>query len=128
MEYERGYRDMMGSSARNKSADRNLGSTDEDFPVIAGRKDSGKLMHNIKNTSTRAAGDVGRAGKGFFAKLTRSGSATEKEAHVEENYVFKVINLPLVEQTRITRITPRMENARDKTEFWMPALPWRCIE
>jgi len=128
MEYERGYRDMMGSSARNKSADRNVGASEEDFSGQAERKEGGKLLHNIKNTSTRAAGDVGRAGKGFFAKLTRSGSATEKEPHVEENYVFKVINLPLIEQTRITRITSRMENARDKTEFWMPALPWRCIE
>lgn len=128
MEYERGYRDMMGSSMRNKSADRTIGSHEEDVPPPAVRKDSGKLLHNIKHTGTKAAGDVGRAGKGFFSKLTRSGSATERDVHTEEQHVFTVINLPLVEQTRVTRITARMELARDKTEFWMPALPWRCIE
>jgi len=36
--------------------------------------------------------------------------------------------LPLVEQTRKTRIAKRLEDSKDKTEFWMPALPWRCIE
>lgn len=128
---------MMGSSTRNKSADRTIGSIEDDTPSLssheapssfASRKDSGKLLHNLRNTSTKAAGDVGRAGKGFLAKLTRSGSATERDVHVEEHHVFKVINLPLVQQTQITRITQRMELARDKTEFWMPALPWRCIE
>jgi hypothetical protein len=39
-----------------------------------------------------------------------------------------VINLPLVEQTRITRISKKIEASKDKTEFWMPSLPWRCIE
>jgi hypothetical protein len=28
----------------------------------------------------------------------------------------------------LTRISTRLEQSRDKTEFWMPALPWRCIE
>lgn len=44
------------------------------------------------------------------------------------NYVCKVINLPLAEQTRLTRISKRLADSKDKTEFWMPALPWRCID
>jgi hypothetical protein len=58
----------------------------------------------------------------------RSGSSHEKDAQTEENYHLKVINLGLIEQTRKTRISKRLEASKDKTEFWMPALPWRCIE
>lgn len=43
-------------------------------------------------------------------------------------YQFKIIHRPLAEQTRLTRIANRLEVAKDKTEFWMPALPWRCLE
>lgn len=46
----------------------------------------------------------------------------------DDQYTCTVINLPLVEQTRRTRIAKRLELSMDKTEFWMPALPWRCIE
>ena len=46
----------------------------------------------------------------------------------DENHVLSIIKLPLVEQTRLTRISKRLEDSRDKTEFWMPALPWRCID
>lgn len=68
-------------------------------------------------------------GKGIFSKVGRSYSTTEKEAHVDdEHYVLKVINLPLIEQTRITRISKKLETSRDKTEFWMPAFPWRAID
>lgn len=68
-------------------------------------------------------------GKGLFGKSGRSGSTTDKEPIVDdEHYVLKVINLPLVEQTRLTRISKRLEESRDKTEFWMPAFPWRAID
>lgn len=67
--------------------------------------------------------------KGLFGKGTRSGSTTEREPVVDdEHYVLKVINLPLVEQARLTRISKRLEDSRDKTEFWMPAFPWRAID
>jgi hypothetical protein len=46
----------------------------------------------------------------------------------DEHYVLKVINLPLIEQARLTRISKRLEDSRDKTEFWMPAFPWRAID
>ena len=83
------------------------------------------LFANIKNHSAKAADGLGRAGKGLFSRKDRRPSSTGKE---DENYVIKIINLPLVEQTRKTRIAIRLEDSKDKTEFWMPALPWRCIE
>ena len=56
--------------------------------------------------------------------------ATElgKVLDVDRMHNFKVISLPLPEQARISRISKRLEDSKDKTEFWMPALPWRCIE
>ncbi|KAJ8612002.1 hypothetical protein MRB53_037645 [Persea americana] len=87
------------------------------------------MLTGLMNSSTKAADGIGRAGKGLFGKFSRSGSGDPVERVMpEENYVFKVINLPLVEQTRITRISAQIDQAKDKTEFWMPALPWRCIE
>ncbi|KAK4691643.1 hypothetical protein P7C71_g5395, partial [Lecanoromycetidae sp. Uapishka_2] len=80
---------------------------------------------NIKNTSSKAADGLGKAGKGLMGKFARSGSTTTKE---DLPYEIHVINLPLVEQTRRTRIAQRLADSRDKTEFWMPALPWRCID
>lgn len=63
----------------------------------------------------------------FFNKSGRSGRE-DKDALDDEHYQLKVINLPLVEQTRLTRISKRLEDSRDKTEFWMPAFPWRAID
>ena len=87
-----------------------------------------KLFSNFKSTSAKAADGIGKAGKGLFGKITRSSNSNGKEVTDDENYVFSVIKLPLVEQTRRTRIAKRLEDSKDKTEFWMPALPWRCIE
>jgi hypothetical protein len=72
---------------------------------------------------------MGTARKGMFGKLGRTSSNHDREIQVpKEPYQFKIIHLPLVEQTRKTRISNRLEDSKDKTEFWMPALPWRCIE
>ena len=92
-----------------------------------GPSSSSHLFSNIKNTSSRAAGGLNKAGKGIFAKMGRSGSNTVV-APEDARYVCRIINQPLIEQTRKTRIAARLENSKDKTEFWMPALPWRCIE
>ncbi|KAL4936114.1 hypothetical protein BDV06DRAFT_113814 [Aspergillus oleicola] len=89
---------------------------------------SAALFNNIKQSSSGAADRLGKAGKGFFGKITRSGSTNEREIVADENYVCSVINLPLIEQARRTRIAKRLEDCRDKTEFWMPALPYRCID
>ena len=89
---------------------------------------SAALFNNIKQSSTGAADRIGKAGKGFFGKITRSGSTNERELVTDDNYVCSVINLPLMEQSRRTRIAKRLEDCRDKTEFWLPALPYRCVE
>lgn len=89
---------------------------------------SAAIFNNIKQSSTGAADRIGKAGKGFFGKIARSGSTNERELINDDNYVCSVINLPVMEQSRRTRIAKRLGDSRDKTEFWMPALPYRCVE
>lgn len=151
-EKDRSFRDMMGSAIRNKSADRQHGlsldqrstSTDHiDKESVQGLTISSSssssyrdghgarahLISNIKNTSTKAADGLGKAGKGILGKISRTSTNNNiKDGLDDEPYICSVINLPLVEQTRRTRIAKRLVDSKDKTEFWMPALPWRCIE
>lgn len=139
---DRSFRDMMQNAPRNRSADRH---TEPDEDTAAHPRDKNNpfsfsnsfkdnpgtdFLNNIKKSGTKAADGLGKAGKGFFGKLARSGSSHERDHGpvLDENYVCKVINLPLVEQTRKTRISKRLAASKDKTEFWMPALPWRCID
>lgn len=89
---------------------------------------SAAIFNNLKQSSSGAADRLGKAGKGFFGKITRSGSTNERELMADDHYVCSVINLPLIEQARKTRIAKKLEDCRDKTEFWMPALPYRCID
>jgi hypothetical protein len=108
-------------------------SARKDKLVVAGSnlsKDSagGHLLSNIHQTGRGMGDRLGKAGKGFLGKITRSGSSNERELVTDDTYTCTVINLPLIKQTRRTRIAKRLEFSRDKTEFWMPALPWRCIE
>jgi hypothetical protein len=88
------------------------------------------FSHFLRNSPAAKAADM--IGKGLFGKGGwggNAGGAPDKEPTVaDEDYEIKVINLPLVEQTRKTRISPRLETSRDKTEFWMPALAWRAID
>ncbi|KAK4992681.1 hypothetical protein LTR50_001016 [Elasticomyces elasticus] len=149
LEKDQSFRDMMNSNTRNRSADRATAVESEDDKPDrtdkADRTDKMKdkqlhhstshkegggsgFMSSFKNTSAKAAGDVGKVGRGFFGRLTRSGSSNEREVATTEDYKPSVINLPLVEQTRISRICARLADCKDKTEFWMPALPWRCID
>lgn len=148
LQQDRSLRDMMSANTRNRSADRkpqsnnsqeNLAPRREDrlsgqglsasnsrvFRESGGAHGGSHIFSNIKNTSSKAADGLGKAGKGIFGKIARSGSSNAKE---EERYVLRVINLPLIDQTRRTRIARRLEDSKDKTEFWMPSLPWRCIE
>ncbi|KAF3762561.1 Rho GTPase activation protein, partial [Cryphonectria parasitica EP155] len=83
------------------------------------------FFNNLRREGGRVAESIG---KGLFGKGGRSASTTERDLVDDEHYVLKVINLPLVEQTRLTRISKRLEESRDKTEFWMPAFPWRAID
>jgi hypothetical protein len=145
LEKERGFRSAMNSALRNRSLDRQQNESEEEGkmppPVQPSSRqtqnlgsnglpsgNSSSFLHNIRSSGSRAADGVNRARKGIFGKLTRSGSSHEREPLPKEPYELKVINLPLVQQTRLTRISKRLEKSKDKTEFWMPALPWRCID
>ncbi|ODH45687.1 hypothetical protein GX48_08232 [Paracoccidioides brasiliensis] len=133
------FKDVMGSSVRNRSVDR---AADDVLaksqrgahggsmaPSSSLSQVSGaSLFNNLKQSSSGAADRLGKAGKGFFGKITRSGSSNERELATDDTYTCRIINLPLVEQTRRTRISKRLEASKDKTEYWMPALPWRCID
>jgi hypothetical protein len=138
---EGAFKESTGSSIRNRSADRPPMPSQESLPTSARKdklvvvgsnlsKDSagGHLLSNIHQTGRGMGDRLGKAGKGFLGKITRSGSSNERELVTDDTYTCTVINLPLIKQTRRTRIAKRLEFSRDKTEFWMPALPWRCIE
>jgi hypothetical protein len=137
--HDRSFRDMMSSAVRNHSADR---AQPRDISAHRGRdldreasktqpssyKENGgsAFFSGLKNSSSKAADMIS---KGLFGKASRTGGPVDKESLVDdEHYVLKVINLPLIEQTRRTRISKRLEESRDKTEFWMPAFPWRAID
>ena len=106
---------------RGKSADRN--QSQERLPKPSGR--SAFTAGRINVISKAKTG--GNALFGRLGKIARSSNHNEREVPDGE-YVLKVINLPLIEQTRITRISKDLSSCRDKTEYWMPSLPWRCIE
>ncbi|KFY28249.1 hypothetical protein V493_03039 [Pseudogymnoascus sp. VKM F-4281 (FW-2241)] len=139
-ESDRTFRELIkNSNARNRSADRQPSGqrpevrreprdTHRGTPSISMSRDNGgtSLMNSLKGAGTKAASSFGR---NFFGKSARSGSTNEREAPVDdEHYVLKVLNLPLIEQTRVSRISKQLETSRDKTEFWMPSFPWRAID
>jgi hypothetical protein len=141
---ERTFGEPVGSALRNRSADRppvpsehaqdsfpprhhrNAGSLTN--PISLKEAPGSHLLSNIQQTGKGAADRLGKAGKGLFGRITRTGSTHERELVTDDNYTCTTITMPLVQQTRRTRIAKRLELSRDKTEFWMPALPWRCIE
>lgn len=136
---EKAFVDNTGSFNRNRSADRrpttNESATRSDrggppIPSSHSFRDGTTLqiLSKVHQTGMGVGDRLGKAGKGLFGKITRSDSSTARELVPDEAYTCMVINLPLVKQTRTTRIARRLELSKDKTEFWMPALPWRCIE
>jgi len=138
---ERAFRDTSRSSIRNRSADRPPAPNAESLAtqnknhkqglVLSSSFKDGtgnNLLLNLHHTGRGMGDRIGKAGKGFLGRITRSGSSNERELVTDDNYTCTVINLPLVRQTRRTRIAKCLEKSKDKTEFWMPALPWRCIE
>lgn len=147
MEKGQSWRQNMGiGKLRTHSADRHDGSKhvhrDEDPGSRRDRAEQVSLTSNSYNESrgatlmsslgvgARKMGEkMDSARKGVFGKLGRNNSNHESQPSISnEPYVCKIIHKPLIEQTRLTRISTRLEQSRDKTEFWMPALPWRCIE
>lgn len=137
---DRSFRDMMtpSSNIRQRSEDRQpTGSRDmstgrepkensKTAPSFSSNSGSHNFLNSIKSSATKGAGAIH---KGLFGKGGRSGSTSEVAPPIDdEHYTLKVINRPLVEQTRLTRISKKLEDSRDKTEFWMPAFPWRAID
>lgn len=140
-ENDRSARDMMNSSVRQRSEDRQP-TQPRDMPQGRDFRESGRIptsfstsfreggghafLNNLKSSATKGAGAIH---KGLFGKGSRSGSTHEKELPVDdEHYQLRVINLPLVQQTQLTRLSKSLRDSRDKTEFWMPAFPWRAID
>ena len=129
--------DSTGSTPRNRSADR-YGRGEPmsqrnpqpaaSIPPSHSFREGGNFLSNIGQHGKGVGDRLGKAGKGFFGRITRSGSSNERELVNDDTYACSTINLSLIKQTRKTRIARRLELSKDKTEFWMPALPWRCIE
>jgi hypothetical protein len=142
---ERSNKDK-ATSSRNRSIDRSAPADDDNNLGINGHA---SLRHDIRNTSTRAADGFGRAAKGLFGKLSTRSNQNESSREAREaaeraardtardeaeaqkaaqTKSYNVVNLPLEEQTRLTRICKRLEDCKDKTEFWLPAVAYRCID
>lgn len=106
---------------RGKSSERTPRPATEDSAQSA-------VGNSMKNALSKAKTGSGNF-LSRFGKIGRSGSSHERESvPVQEEHVLRVICLPLVQQTRLTRISKSLEACKDKTEYWMPSLPWRCIE
>jgi RhoGAP domain len=128
------------SAVRNRSLERQI-QTDDGF-VHPGSSTNGQhssIQQSVRSTSTRAADGFGRAAKGLLGKLSNrthpvdshSSDRSRNEAEAQKAAItksYKVVNLPLDEQTRMTRICKRLEDCKDKTEFWLPAVAYRCID
>ncbi|KAK0733947.1 hypothetical protein B0T26DRAFT_745921 [Lasiosphaeria miniovina] len=134
--HDRSFREMMSSAVRNHSAER---TGPRDISVGRGREQESynRMQSSSYKENTGSAFFSGlknsmAAGlsKGFFGGGQRNDPQLFRDPGTDEDrdYVLKVINLPLVQQTRLTRISKRLEESRDKTEFWMPAFPWRAID
>ncbi|KAI4663387.1 uncharacterized protein J4E78_003799 [Alternaria triticimaculans] len=116
-------RDVDNGPRRDKSEQISLASSS--YNETKGHGFISKLGSGARNMGEK----MDSARKGVFGKLGRSSSNHESQTPISnEPYVCKIIHKPLIEQTRLTRISTRLEQSRDKTEFWMPALPWRCID
>lgn len=119
-------KERRGKSAERRASEHGENGSQDRLPKV---KDQNKFMTGGMNVMSKAK-TGGNALFNRLGKIGRSTSSHEREVqHVPDSqYVLKVINLPLVEQARITRISKNLEKCKDKTEFWMPSLPWRCIE
>lgn len=122
------FRKGKDKERRGKSAERAIASeSEEHLPrERTNSKDKGGFVTGSKSVMSKAVSGGGSL-LNRLGKIGRSTSNHEREVPDSE-YVFKIINLPLVEQARITRISKDLASCKDKTEYWMPSLPWRCIE
>ena len=131
---EHHYREaMQASQYRNRSADQSAVESEDEMSQNPHKThlSQNSFLSNFRSHGAKAADGIGKASKGFFGKLKESRSGSNDKDHHPQwapTGPFEVLRLPLKEQTRKTRIRKSMDVARDKTEFWMPALPYRCID
>ncbi|KXT18185.1 hypothetical protein AC579_7715 [Pseudocercospora musae] len=125
------HSDWPGSEARMKGKEKDRrGASAERAPAPAAESDDNLSRSVPKDSKGKGGGFMGRVGKmmGKGARHILDRTPSNDGKIPDSEYVIKVINLPLVEQTRATRISKDLASCRDKTEYWMPALPWRCID
>jgi hypothetical protein len=115
--------------ANSKSKNKKDKSLERETPV--NKNNNTSTFFDFRQSSSRATDGFTKASKGLLSKITRGGSNHGKIPPVavdDGEYVYRVVNLGLIDQTRLTRIAHSYDDCKDKTEFWMPALPWRAIE
>lgn len=135
---------VKASALRNHSVDTVV--PEEPRAQSSNSREQNSSSHGIRHTGTRAADGLGRAAKGIFGKLSSRSNGTnessreqqERTAKAERDAAdaqrafltktYKIIHEPLEVQARTTRICKRLEECKDKTEFWLPALAYRCID
>ncbi|OXV11444.1 hypothetical protein Egran_00802 [Elaphomyces granulatus] len=100
---DRAFKDAAGSTFRNRSADR----PSENGQAIS-RKER---AYGSSIVSSSSLSQVSGA-SALFNNLKQSSTGAADR----------------IEQTRRTRISKRLQDCKDKTEYWMPALPYRCID
>ncbi|EME39621.1 hypothetical protein DOTSEDRAFT_75315 [Dothistroma septosporum NZE10] len=111
---------------RGKSAERvSAHQSEENLHGKSKQQGSGLRTSNPFGAGMK---QISRTSKGFLHKFGRSGSSHKEREVTDAEYQLRIINQPLIEQTRITRISKQLSGCRDKTEYWMPSLPWRCID
>ena len=117
--------EVMHKPKRGKSSERAVASESEDsLPTTnlrAGLKAGGK---NVMSKAKTGGGLI----LNRLGKIARSGSHSHEKEIPDSEYEMKIIYLPLIEQTRITRISKQLSGCRDKTEYWMSSLPYRAID
>ena len=117
-----------GSRGRAQSGDRN--ASQEALNILSHSRQ--KLTQPSTPTEMSGSKFLARFGSSTGEYLKTAGHrffAKRAEAPAREApHQYKVIHLPLKDQVRMTRIMKSMHQATDKTEYWMPAIAWRCIE
>nr|POE51621.1 putative rho-type gtpase-activating protein 2 [Quercus suber] len=105
--------------ARGKSAERAIASESDDNDSRPATKDKEKtgFMTGAKNAVRNKTG--GNLFSRLGGRMTRSGSSSHDKPATTMDYdqKCKVINLPLVQQTRLTRISKNLDSCRDKTDY-----------
>ena len=105
--------------------------------TLTSPKDGDRLSFfgRVKATSSRASDGFRKAAAMISVKKTgrsgsRSGSGSGPGAKppYEDKYQPKLLILPLAEQVKLTRPSKLGHKPCDKPSFWLPALPYRCLE